>query len=203
MGPAALTAGAGLLTGSKGNKAAQRQANSANAQAAQLTARQMQLFDTLFGMAKNGAAALDPNTQIKQLLTDRATYDPIIKAGQAGADRTAGYMPTDSEARQHQNIIDQRSQTSFMQQANAIRRNAPAEQIGLFGPLAGGSILNPALQNAQFNQQMAYGRMQSPGSFLQAAMPFFGQRGSGFRLPNTDMGMPGSTYRSDGSYSAP
>lgn len=170
-GPAAVTAGAGLVGGGKNNKSQQSQANKANAAAQGQIQRQNLLFDTIMNLAKNNQGALSADGQISNLAKDQSFWNSQQLGGTAAALRTAGYQPGDSEIGQQLSAVNQRNQRSFLQQANQIRVNAPLQQEALYGAANPGS-LNAGLGYDQNQENAAYSRMSSPSSLIGAATPF-------------------------------
>lgn len=171
MGPAALTAGAGLLGGSKNNKGQQKAANSANAAAQSQIAMQTQLFQTIMNLANKNAPLLNADSQVANLGKDMSFWNGKQLQGTAAAMRTSGYNPGDSEINTRLDGITGKNQMAFAQAANQIRVNAPMQQAALYG-MANPTTLNAGIGYNQNQAAMHYGMMSNPGSFLGALSPF-------------------------------
>lgn len=181
--PAAIGAGASLISGMMGNKSAQKAANNDRAQAQQLTQRATQLFDTIFGLAKSNLANLSAQGQIDQLAKDESMFSARDQAGLAGAMRISGYQPGDSEIGIRNDAVRTKYAQDFGRLSNQIRVNAPMQQASLLSMANPGS-LNAGLNFWQNQQALDLSRMQNPSSLFASTMPFFGGGGKGFVLQN-------------------
>ncbi len=168
---APIIGGAGLVQGGKNNKQQQSQANAAGAMGKGIADRLTGLFDTVMNLAKANAPAMSADGQIANLAKDSTFWNNQQQAGTAAAMRTAGYQPGDSEVLNQLKGVSTGNQRTFTQMANAIRVNAPMQQAALYN-MANPMALGSAMGFFQQQQQNAYGRMQSPGGFMQSISPF-------------------------------
>lgn len=189
--PAAITAGAGLIGGASNNKHQQSMASQANANAQQQIGMQNQLFQTIMGLANKNVGTLNADTQVGNLVKDSTFWNGQQLNGLAGAMRTAGYQPGDSEVNAQLGAANQRNQLQFGQMANQIRVNAPMQQEALYGVAQPGS-LNAGIGYNQGQEQMAYSRMSNPGPFIQSISPFLNpnnQYGTGSQTQKVGSGL--------------
>lgn len=149
------------------NQSAQKSANRAQAKAAELTDRQTRLFDTLMGIVENAdkSGEFNPDERLRQLGVDFQTGQEQT----AGAARIAGYRPGDSPVRDE---LTSRT-LDFAKMRGDIRRSALLDKIGAYRGIDS-STLNPGIQQANNQQQMALGQMQDPSGLLSGLIQGLG-----------------------------
>lgn len=174
MDPLTLGIGAaGVIGNIIGNSGAQRAANRAAADARRLTDRQVKLFDQILGFADQARERgdFDPEQRIAGLERDMARYEGRDMGNTAGALRTAGYRPGDSELGTRLDAVKLKYRADLDRMRLDERRKALFDMLGAYNA-SNPQGLNTAIGYQQGQQQMALGQMQNPGQLFASIMPF-------------------------------
>ena len=172
-----LGAVGGFFAGQDSNRAAQMQAEHAQAQQQQLIDRQTKLFDTMYSGAQTAdrAGQFDPTQRINDAEASLNRNNDINMGNIAASARTMGYRPGDSAPLQDINAQNTDYKLAMATTADNIRRQAFQDKQAAYGA-AGGVNLNGAMNATGQQQQLALGQRQSPFNFLSSIQPFLAQQ---------------------------
>lgn len=174
MDPLTIGIGAaGVLGNLFGNSSAQRAANRAAADARRLTDRQVKLFDQMLGFADQARERgdFDAEQRIAGLERDMARYEGRDLGNLAGALRTAGYRPGDSELGTRLDAVKQKYRGDLDRMRLDERRKALFDMMGAYGA-TNPQGLNTAIGFNQGQQQLALSQMQDPSKLFASIMPY-------------------------------
>lgn len=171
----ALIGGLGLFMQNEANNDAQSSANAAQASQDQLAQRQIALFDRIQQRYNElrDSGAFSPEARIRQLNEDTAKYESTDSGNLAGAFRTSGYNPGDSELATRLDSVKMKYRGARENAANQIRREATNDELAAMqGQQSGASGL--AGLSAMFGD-----RASAFGSQIRSLSPAVMGLGSG------------------------
>jgi len=183
MGAAAVplaVAGAGLVGGMMQNDTQRRAANRAAGQQQELLNRQREIFDTINNLRRlaEGQGFFDPKKRIAQIDKNSAEYEARDLGNLAGALRVAGYRPGDSELGVRLDAVKRKHKGDRERQYAEAERQSFFDHINAVAA-ANGGMLNPGIEAAQRQQEIALSRIQNPAGFLASLLPYLDQFGRG------------------------
>ena len=185
---------ASLMSGKKGQKKAEGQANAAGARSLALEQRMTKLWDLLFKRAEDAekSGQFDPEKRIAALEKDTARYESRDMGNLGGAMAVAGYKPGDSEIGTRMDAVKVKYRSFLDNMREQIRQSSFWDQTRAYQ--SAGDLMGP-MQNANQQQQNAYAQMpQGGGNFLQNLIGSFGNRpGSTPRPMGFNIRRPGSS----------
>lgn len=220
IGLGQIIGGLGAISGILGNQRAQRDASSARRdmtaasnQAAEkerlMAAELMKQYNQRMQIAQDAinSGVFDANRLVSRLDQDWMRNQSRMLENAAGAFRTMGYRPGDSEPGTRLQAAMQQGLNQRNQQAEALRMQAPNMLLQLLGNAEGGLLnrvasMEGAAANRLFNlgannYNMAQANQSDLGSFIGTLMPFLnrtqGQGGVG-TPPLSDASMMGAGY---------
>jgi len=171
-----VTAGLGavsMIQGKKANNAARREAGEANRMSRAMEQRVTKLWDTLFQRAEQAekSGEFDPERRIAAVEKDTARYEGRDMGNLAGALRTAGYKPGDSEIGTRLDAVKTKYRSFLDNLRNDIRDKSWWDQQNAYAS-ANPGMLGGAMGSAQNREAMARSRIQDPSQMLMGLMPF-------------------------------
>jgi hypothetical protein len=174
------TAVGGMLFQGMENDKNRKSANKAQKGQNALIGRQTELFDYLSNMVKghDQAGGFDPAKQLEQLATDTKYYSELDMGNAAGAARTLGYRPGDSEPIKRIQSIDSGYKLRYGQLSNQIRESAFGDKINAYRAVDP-TALNGGIQAYGNQAQMYQGRMQNPANMFASIGPYLQQNRGG------------------------
>lgn len=200
MGVDPVTLGIGALgtyLSNQQSEMAGRRADHAQNQQDALVQRQSGLFDKLMGIVQgaDSAGQFDPTSRINAMNTDLAAYEHRDQSNLAGAMRTSGYRPGDSELATRSNGVAANYALQEREQDQAIRQNAFGQKLQAYGAVgSAGAGLDPGIgaygQRAGMYQQIA--GQQSPAGLIGSMAPYF------YRPPAGQSGWKLGPYQQNG-----
>jgi len=169
---------AGLLSQNEANRKAQSGADAARRSQDRLLDRQVQWYDDLLNIARRAEkdGQFDPEKQIAQLEADTARYESRDMGNTAGALRTAGYRPGDSELGRQLEAVKLKYRQNLDSMRAGMRRQALFDMIGAYSA-ANPGVLNAGIASAGQQQQLAMGQQTNPAGLFGALMPFLERKG--------------------------
>lgn len=198
IGLGQIIGGLGAISGILGNQRAQRDASrarrdmtAASNQAAEkerlMAAELMKQYNQRMQIAQNAinSGVFDANRLVSRLDQDFQRNQARMLENVAGAFRTMGYRPGDSEPGTRLQAAMQQGLNQRNQQAEALRMQAPNMLLQLLGNAEGGLLnrvasMEGAAANRLFNlgannYNMAQANQSDLSSFIGTLMPFLNQ----------------------------
>lgn len=189
--PLGLAAGSMLFQSGENKKnrdAAKKASKGQNA----LIGRQTELFDELAGIVRgyDQGGGFDPQKDLDQLKMDTEHYSQLDMGNAAGAARSLGYRPGDSEPLTRIRSIDSGYKLKYAQAANEIRRSAFDRKIGAYRAIDP-TALNPGIQSYGNQAMQARGQMTNPANLFASIGPYLQQNQAQAPQTGAQMGGPG------------
>ena len=173
--PVAMGIGGMLFQGEENRKNRKAAGKAGKGQEA-LIGRQTELFDKLSQIVSgyDQSGGFDPQKQLDQLKADTEHYAALDMGNAAGAARSLGYRPGDSEPLARIRSIDSGYKLRYGQLANQIRESAFGDKLSAYRGIDPTS-LNPGIQVYGQQQAAAQGRMQNPANLFASIGPYLTQ----------------------------
>jgi hypothetical protein len=195
IGLGSILGGIGAISGILGQQRAQadqrnarNQMTAASSAAAEkeqaIAARLMEQFEQRYKIAQNAinSGIYDANRLVSRLDADFARNQARLTENLAGAFRTMGYRPGDSEPGTRLQAAMQQGLNQRNQQAEQLRQQSPLMMLNLLGNAEGGILnrvagMEGAAANRLFNlgannYNMSMANQSDLGSLLGGIMPF-------------------------------
>lgn len=172
MGPAALTAGAGLASGLLGNnKGAQHAADSAASDRSKLAARASALFDKQFstveGADQNGQ--FNPSTRIASMESEGGKALGVAERAASADAMDAGYHSGDTAVQQAKDNIKLKFAQGIAAGKDSLTQDAFNDKLKAYDSVNAGN-LQPGIQADNIDQQVAMSRFQNPANLISGAI---------------------------------
>ena len=172
---------ASIYNNAQQNEMAGRRADNAQKGQDALIGRQTDLFDRLFSMVQDADAggAFDPTKTLQQMDKDTAQYEARDSGNLAGALRTAGYRPGDSEIGNRLDSVKLKYREERERMGEEIRTGALRNKLAAYAGI-NPSGLNQGIAVMGQREANYRNQVQSPGGILQGLSPYLaGQPGEG------------------------